>query len=320
MAETSNASEIICVALSPAIDRTFEVRGLELGQHAQGRFVARQAAGKAVNVARVLQTLGTPCMLTGFVGEGDRTMFEESFDASVVRVQLFGLPGPTRESITLVDRQKGIETHIRDEGSPVATEDLDRLLKKLAILGKPGATVVFAGSLPQGLDVPQFRDVLAVVVEQGARVVLDSSEGALGVVAELPVWLIKPNLAELASATGGATESPEEILAAIAHLPDSVESALVSAGPEGCYLARGGTVRHARVGSLPRPVANTVGCGDALLAGLLSGWAAGLDDEAALGRAVATATSACFHLRAGQVAPDEIASLAGSVEIRTVAG
>jgi 1-phosphofructokinase family hexose kinase len=320
LADIPRAAEIICVALSPAIDRTLEVRGLELGQHTQGRFVARQAAGKAVNVARVLQTLGTSCTLTGFVGEVDRPMFEESFDASVVRVQLFGLPGPTRESITLVDRQKGIETHIRDEGSQVAVEDLDRLVKKLTILAKPEAPVVFAGSLPQGLSVSQFRDILAVVVGQGARVVLDSSEGALGVVAELPVWFIKPNLAELASVTGRATESPEEIIAAIRQLPDSVEIALVSAGPDGCYMARGGKLLHARVGPLPKPVANTVGCGDALLAGLLAGWAEGLDDEAALRRAVATATSACFHLQAGQVDVDEIASLAGRVEIRTVAG
>ena len=80
----------------------------------------------------------------------------------------------------------------------------------------------------------------------------------------------------------------------------------------------------AMLGTDSKPIlagqAAKLGLESALLAGLLAGWAEGLDDEAALRKAVATATSACFHLQAGQVDLDEIASLAGGVEVRTVAG
>jgi len=63
---------IICVALNPCWDRTLEVAGLEVGKHLRGRLLSVQAAGKAVNVARLLAALGTPSVLTGFVGAGDR--------------------------------------------------------------------------------------------------------------------------------------------------------------------------------------------------------------------------------------------------------
>ena len=94
---------IVCVTLNPALDRTYEVHNLELGQHAKGRLVSVQPAGKAVNVARVLQHLDRRCVLTGFVGDDDRRTFENSFNSTIVRAQLFGIGQRTRENVTLME-------------------------------------------------------------------------------------------------------------------------------------------------------------------------------------------------------------------------
>lgn len=308
------------MALNPAVDRTLEVQGLELGQHAKGRLVSRHPAGKAVNVARVLQHLGQSCILTGFVGEGERAMFEGSFDSGIVRTQLFGLDRPTRENITFVDAEKGVETHIRDEGSDVGEDDQARLLKKLKILAKSDVWLVFAGSLPRGVGVDRFREILEAVISQGARVVLDSSEGALGVSHQLPLWLVKPNRAELAALTGRKTGTRDEIVAAIGQLGHVSGSVLVSAGEDGCYLAEGRGILHGTMTDLPKRVTNTVGCGDALLAGFLAARARGLDARACVRQAVAVATSASFQLRAGEIDAAETAALADRVDVRELAG
>lgn len=320
MAAKAQLPEIICVTLNPAIDRTLEVRGLEIGQHAKGRLVFRHPAGKAVNVARVLQHLGQPCLLTGFVGERQRAMFEGSFDTALVRTQLFGLGSPTRENITLIDLEKGLETHVRDEGTEVGEDDQARLVKKLKILAKAGTWMVFAGSLPRGLGVSRFRGMLEAVAAKGARVVLDSSEGALGTVQDLPVWLIKPNRAELAALSGRRTGTGQEIISAALGLGRVAETILVSAGPDGCYLVEGGSALHAAVTDLPGRVTNTVGCGDALLAGFLAGRARGLDAEGSARLAVGTATSACLQLRAGQIDPAQATTLAEQVHIEHLSG
>ena len=316
MPEDEAIAKIVCVALNPAVDRTFEVHNLEIGQHAKGRLVSTQPAGKAVNVARVLQHLGQGCILTGFVGEGQRLMFEKSFEAKVVQTQLFGVPHPTRENFTLVDPEKGTETHVRDIGHPVSEDEVVRLTRKLDILARPGVWMVFAGSLPGGLTPGAFRLMLSGVVEKGARVVLDSSGGALSGIHHLPVWLIKPNRSELAELTGGRpTASRQQILAAARELKEAAEVVVVSAGEQGCYLVGEQLALHGWIPRLPKKVTNTVGCGDSLLAGYLAALARGREPVECLRLAVAAGTSACFQVRAGDVDPDELSQLADLVEV-----
>ncbi|NIA21559.1 MAG: hexose kinase, partial [Anaerolineaceae bacterium] len=288
------------------------------GQHAAGHLVSTQPAGKAVNVARVLEHLGRPCILTGFVGQGQRLMFEESFDAKIVQTQLFAAPQPTRENVTLVDLAKGTETHIRDTGHGVRTEDIARLTRKLDILARPDVWMVFAGSLPGGLTTEAFRRMLRGVTEKGARVVLDSSGQAMSVVRHVPVWLIKPNCSELAELTGRPTTGSQEILAAADQLKGAAEVVMVSAGPQGCYLFQGQLALHGWVPRLPKKVANTVGCGDSLLAGYLAAATRSCEPAECLRQAVAAGTGACFQVRAGVVDADEVSQLAGLVEVEVL--
>ncbi len=315
MAKESPEPQIVCVALNPAVDRTLEVPGLTLGEHLQGRLLSRQPAGKAVNVARLLQNLGRGCILTGFIGEGERAMFESSFDSKIVRSQLFGVASATRESITLVDPEVSGETHIRVPGEAISEEDQERLTKKLKILAKPGVWMVFAGSLPPGISPEKLHDILKTVTDKKARVVFDSSQGALDAVRKLPVWLVKPNRAELAELTGLPTDTPEAVVRAAWSLRDAAEIVLVSAGEDGAYLVESSSIRHARVRELPKRVTNTVGSGDALLAGFLAARARGLGMPECLQRAVAAGTSACFHLRTGELDVAEADSLLPQVEV-----
>jgi len=307
--------QIVCVTLNPAVDRTFEVNNLEIGQHAKGRLVFTHPAGKAVNVARVLQHLGRSCILTGFVGEAQRKLFEDSFDPALVHTQFFGVQTPTRENITLVDTSRGTETHIRDIGQGVGEDDISKLTRKLEILARPNVWMVFSGSLPQGLTVECFWSILQTVVGRGARVVLDSSEAALGVGRKVPVWLIKPNLRELAELAGMPTGTPGQIVAAARSLGKATQAALVSAGEDGCYLIDRRRALHAHLTRLPRKAVNTVGCGDSLLAGFLAARAEGRRVEDCLRHAVAAGTGACFQLRAGEVDPAEVARIVPQVEV-----
>ncbi len=312
---------LIAVALNPALDRSIEVPGLEIGGHVRGRLVSVQPAGKAVNMARLLGTLGTPCILTGFIGESDRERFAASFEKSLVRVEMFEARGTTRENITLIDPEAGVETHVRDTGFPLAPDDLGRLAKKLGILASEGAVVVFAGSLPPEMGASDFQTLVEVCRAAGARVAVDSSgEGLQAVRSGGPLWLVKPNREELAELTGQPVGSDEELREAAAQLARYVELVVVTAGADGAWLFAPAGVWRARPDNDPETVVNTVGCGDALLAGFVRAYAAGRPPDECLRRGVACGTAATLKVRAGEVDPARVEAAYEAVTVSRVDG
>jgi len=307
---------IIAVSLNTAIDRTLEVPDLEVGGHVRGRLVSIQPAGKAVNVARFLGMLGTPCILTGFVGEGDRTRFARSFAKTAVRVEVFEGHGPTRENVTLIDPARGIETHIRDVGFALSADDLERMKKKLGILAARRAYVLFAGSLPPGMDAETFERLVAVCRDRTAYVAVDSSGPGLDAVRHGgPLWLVKPNREELAELAGRPVETDLQMREAARALLDRVELVVVTLGQEGaCLFTRAGAW-HATPHLDPAEIVNTVGCGDALLAGFVHAHARGGAPEECLRRGVAVGSAAALKARTGEADPEDAERLYATVEV-----
>jgi tagatose 6-phosphate kinase len=311
---------IICVSLNTALDRIFEVPDLVIGGHVRGRLLSIQPAGKAVNVARLLGTLGTPCVLTGFVGEGDRHRFARSFAKTGVRVEMFEGHGPTRENVTLIDPLRGHETHIRDVGFALMAGDLARLRKKLAILATPGAYVLFAGSLPPGLEADAFTALVAGCAERGARVAVDSSGPGLEPVRRIKgLWLAKPNRVELAELAGRKVETGSEVRAAAEALLERIAEVVVTRGEEGALLFTRAGAWRATPRIDPAEVVNTVGCGDALLAGFVQAHAGGASPEECLRRGVAVGTAKALKVRAGEVDLADVERVYATTEVKAFA-
>jgi 1-phosphofructokinase len=311
---------IVAVALNPALDRILQVPNLEIGSHIRGKLVSIQPAGKAVNVARLLGALGTPCILTGFVGEADRDRFKRSFDETPVRVEMFEGRGITRENITLVDPERGVETHVRDVGFPVAPEDLERLRKKLAILAGKGSYVLFAGSLPPGMTADDFAVLLEACAEKGAYVAVDSSGPGLEALrGARNLWLVKPNRQELAEIAGREAVEEADIRATAESLRKRIEQVVVTLGPDGAYLfCREGAWR-AKPHIDPAAVVKTVGSGDALLAGFVQGHVTGKGPAECLRLGVACGTASTLQMRAGLVNPYDVKACLENVELKALA-
>ena len=137
--------------------------------------------------------------------------------------------------------------------------------------------VVVAGSLPRGVEVPWFVELLQRLARLGARVALDTSGAALREGLALSPWLIKPNEEELAQARGldpanaqALADEARRLNARIAHVVMSQGAAGVSwFSPAAAWRALPPKVR----------VVSTVGAGDSLLAGMLHGLLAGWPAE-----------------------------------------
>ncbi len=205
---------VITVTLNTAIDRIIETPGLAVGAHLVGRRIARQPTGKGVNVSRALAALGVESIATGFVGEDELAAFEKLGDDRRIRPQFLAVPGQTRENITLIDPEHGAETHVRTEGPAVTERDVDRLRRKLNLIAKPGTLVVFAGSLPPGMQAADAVGLIEQAASAGAAIALDCAPVAMAAVMHHPLWLAKCNRAEFAEILGEPLPDEDALMAA----------------------------------------------------------------------------------------------------------
>ncbi|MFP4105996.1 MAG: 1-phosphofructokinase family hexose kinase [Phycisphaerae bacterium] len=293
---------IITVSLNPAIDRTVEVRDFALGKHQNAREIARIPGGKAINVSRVLSKLSIFSVATGFLGQDNRRIFQQLTDGPRIRDEFICLPGETRVNTTITDPVRNLDTHLKYPGLEISSDVLAQLEEKLHALAGPDSAVVFSGSAPPGIAPQQHCRLVRRCAEAGSRVLVDTSGPALRQLSDQPMWVIKPNLAELQELAGRELRGEAERFEFARGLTRHIDHVLLSLGSEGACLFTPQLALHAAVGIPLSEVVNTVGCGDALLAGFLAGlWRAApvkeaFSDAVALASAAAcTATSAEFH-------------------------
>ena len=147
--------------------------------------------------------------------------------------------------------------------------------------------VVGCGSLPPGLPDTFYRD-LANGLPPDVRVAIDADRAALRAVARSSIALLKPNRVELEELMGRSLETLGDVADAAAEVvANGPERLLVSLGGDGALVVDRAGACHAEAPI--DDVANTVGAGDALLAGFLAGGAT----TSALPSAITWSVAAC---------------------------
>jgi 1-phosphofructokinase len=313
-----SSQTIVTVSLNPAIDRTLEVEEFTLGAHQVGREIVRTPGGKGVNVSRVLATLGVRNIATGFLGADNREEFAPALDNPLLGDEFFTIRGRTRENITIVDRATSTETHIRNPGLEVPERDLKRLGTKLGLLSRKAAIVAFCGSLPPGVSVEAFCDLVDTCLTGFARVVVDTNGPALQAMGSRRLWLLKPNARELGELVGRDLPDLASQQAAARELTETVEIVIVTRGEHGAMLFTGDLALTASVDIGAQRVQNTVGCGDTMLGAFIAGHAAGESLAEAFASAVATATAAACHPATARFDPELLAELRERVTVESV--
>lgn len=305
---------IVTVTLNPAVDRVLEAPNFAVGKHIRGKRVALYPAGKGINVSRVLATLDTRSIATGFVGKGELGMFEEHLEEigdNRITCQLLIVQARTRDNVTIVDPINDTETHIRDEGFNVQPEDVARMASKLSLLANENSTMVFAGSLPPGVSSSAFAHMIDRCVEQGAAVAVDTSLQGLSDLHEQNIWLLKVNQEELAAMADAPTASEEEVIAAAWSLSlragGAIHHVLATRGADGAVLIGDTVALQGRVGVHPGRILSTVGCGDCMVAGVIAAYVRSGDWKIAMREGLAAATAGAIGRKAGFIDMEDVA-------------
>jgi tagatose 6-phosphate kinase len=304
---------ILTVTLNTALDLTYRVRSLR--PHASHRVseVIERPGGKGVNVARVLAALGHEVTVTGFAGGGTgREIRDRLADVPGVTDALVPVAGATRRTIAVVDELSGDTTQLNEPGPQIAPTEWGAFLDRYEELLPGASAVALCGSLPPGVPVGAYANLVRAARAHGVFVLLDTSGEPLrrGVAARPD--LIKPNADELAELTG----SHEPLRATQDARRRGAQAVVASLGAQGLLaVTPEGRWRATPPGRVP---GNPTGAGDSAVAGLLSGLIEHLSWPDRLTRAVALSAATVRAPAAGEFDPAVYEELRGRVTVTGV--
>lgn len=283
---------IYTVTFNPSLDYVIQVDKLVPGEINRTTHEAVYPGGKGNNVSVILSNLGHSSkalgFTAGFTGEALENMLKEfGCDTAFIRLP----EGSTRINVKI---NAGEETEINGQG-PVITEEAQQALFEQLDALKKEDILVLAGSIPNTLPSDIYERILEHLQGRGIHFVVDATKDLLLKVLKYHPFLIKPNNHELGEMFGVTLKTRDEIVAYAKKLQEmGSENVLVSmAGDGAILLTEDGIIYKAKP---PKgKVLNSVGAGDSMVAGFLTGYLNTGDYEKAFRLGVVTGSATAFQ-------------------------
>jgi 1-phosphofructokinase family hexose kinase len=313
---------IVTVTMNAALDRTLTVPNFQPGQRHRASGWLMLAGGKGINIARALKRLDVPVVATGLAGGRTGAAIVSELTREGILNDFVQIADESRTSTAVVDSTGGSYTEINEWGPNVEPKELDFLLEKLRYLTRGADAVVFAGSLPRGVEQNFYAEAIRELNRRGVQTILDAEGEPLRLGAHAEPYLVSPNEREAEGLVGQEFHDSHDFAQALDHVADIGPRNVVITITSGCYaLLREDREELRYHASVPRlePV-SPVGSGDVLLAGFLAARYEGRTAEESLRRAVAAGAAAVQEVGAGRFEPHEIARLEEGVRIESLEG
>jgi 6-phosphofructokinase 2 len=307
------AGGIAVLTLNPSVDVTYEVRQLIREEKVHALQTRYDPGGNGINVGRTLKRLGvraeTFCLVAGEIGRFLERMLEQELDAR----HCLQIPGETRINCTLLQVEPRVQYEVTAQGPCVPPWALEALSTGFLHAARAGFGVL-TGSLPPGVSDGTYAGLVRRLRDSGARAVVDAQAPALAAAITARPFLIKPNRYELEMLCGQALPTRAHVVATARDLQRAgVEWVCVSLGAEGAVLVGAEDAYYART---PRiNLRSTVGAGDAMLAGLVAGFARGEPPDAVLRTGVACGSATAEQFGTLLCAPEDVERLGRTIDV-----
>jgi len=311
---------IVTVTLNAAIDRTLTVPNFQLGQRHRASQGLTLAGGKGINVARALKRLDVPVVATGLAGGRTGTRIVEELTSEAILNDFVRIADESRTSTAVVDPTAATYTEINEWGPHVEPEELAMLLEKISYLARGADMVVFAGTLPRGVDDAFYGEAIRDLNRRHVPAVLDSEGPPLRLGVEAEAFLVTPNQREAEGLVGQELGDDEDYMMALDRIADmGARNVLITAETRSFGLFRAERKRTLFRADAPlvEPV-SAVGSGDVLLAAFLAARVAEKPLEDSLKIAVAAGAASTLEVGAGRFEPREATRLQSSVDVRVL--
>lgn len=260
---------VYTVTFNPSLDYIVTVDDFKLGMTNRTSSELMLPGGKGVNVSIILKNLGIRNTALGFVAGFTGKRIEQMLSKMGVTTDFIPLEsGMSRINM----KMKNIDgTEINGKGPDISSENVEMLMKQLDDL-KEGDVLVLAGSIPAGISDHIYQTIMKRLESKKILILVDATSSLLMNVLEYHPFLIKPNHHELGEIFGVVLTEKEEVIPYAKRLQEAgAVNVLISMGGMGAVLVAGdGNVYEA---DAPEGILkNSVGAGDSMVAGFLTGW------------------------------------------------
>ena len=260
---------IYTVTFNPSLDYIVRVNNFRPGVINRTFYEKILPGGKGINVSIVLSSLGHDSIalgfMAGFTGEDIEELLKGfGCGTDFIRVK----EGFSRINVKMRSDE---ETEINGQGPLITEEDIGLLYEKLDHLVS-GDILVISGSVPGTLPQDVYERIMERLQGRNIRIVVDAEKGLLTKVLRFGPWLIKPNNHELGEIYGVTLRTQDEVVPYAKKLQEEgAKNVLVSMAGEGAvFLSEDGNLYRS-----PAPkgtLVNSVGAGDSMVAGFVSGY------------------------------------------------
>ncbi|WP_373180188.1 1-phosphofructokinase [Enterococcus durans] len=280
---------IYTVTLNPSIDFIVKVDGLKLGDLNRMKEDFKLPGGKGINVSRILKRMDKESTALGFLGGFTGNFISEWLKEEQINTAFTNVQSDTRINIKL---KSDTETEINGLG-PVLSEKEIEDLKQVMNNVKKGDIVVLSGSTPASLRNGFYQELIEIIRGKEAEFVIDTTGDDLkDALAKRPL-LIKPNNHELAELYHTEFKSIEDILPyGKKLLEEGAQNVLISMAGDGALLFTKDGAYQSNV--LVRPLKNSVGAGDSMIAGFIGSYSKDQDPVEAFKWGVACGSATAF--------------------------
>jgi len=305
---------IYTITLNPSIDLQYIIHAFTFNEVLRAHEVRRDLGGKGFNVSHALSRLNIENVALGFVGGKTGEFLVEKLSELRLENDLIWISGESRTNTTIVQTVSKEHFKVNDPGPRISPLEQTDLLNKVEKRANVGDWFILSGSLPPGVPMDFYADLIRLIQSKGARTALDTSGAPLKLGIKSSPFLIKPNGIEMQELTGLSVDTTTEYPQALTIAHDmGAKNICLSLGKEGAIYSDGEKTWKATPPSIVER--NPIAAGDALLALLVSSLSGGQSCNQALAWGVACGAAAASLEGTAFGSIDEVDALLDQVSI-----
>lgn len=309
--------KVLTVTLHPALDRIVEVERFSFSEPVSSRLVKMYAAGKGINAARTLHRLGVDVLALSFQGGRFGETLMHSIREEGIPSHFIKSNSPTRITTVVYEKATGKRFTLYEPRQVATKSEADFLLEYfLQSIGRYDLCLLCGAG--EGIYFEKiFYEMIGNATKKGIPCLVDSSGLALANAVKARPLFVKVNLEELSRWAGRRIVSIEEQRAALKDMiSNHTRFAAVSNREKGLIALNGVETWRGKFSF--GEIINTIGCGDAMLAGIAFGLLRQMPMSEIVQYGVACGTANTQNIGAGFVSPDMVHEIHKKVMVHSL--
>lgn len=282
---------IYTLTLAPSLDYVMECDSIKIGQINRSKNEKYYPGGKGINVSIVLKKLGMDSKALGFIGGFTGEYIKKSLNRMNISHDFVNVEGNSRINVKIKGEP---ETAINGIGPRVSIDYYGDLMLILNTL-EANDFLILSGSVIKDFSYDIYEKIMIFLKNRNINIIVDTYGESLMCTLKWHPFLVKPNIYELCELFNIKINNFDDLKTAAKRLIElGAKNAIVSLGEYGALFINDHDELIYNKGYKGK-VKNTVGAGDAMVAGFVYSYIMDKDLKKAFSFSVASGCAAAFN-------------------------